>query len=102
MAGYFVLAVLAAFGALSVLWALFGWLLPVCDAEWLLCPGEAGKCSFIYLYLWLRWAGIVKCPLILADLGLSDAERAQLKEEGIEIYSLAQLSERLGIGANTN
>ncbi|MGN0978348.1 MAG: hypothetical protein ACI4PH_09870 [Faecousia sp.] len=101
MAGYLVLAVLAAFGVLSLLWALFGWLLPVCREGWILCPGKPGELSNVYVYLWLRSMGIVKCPLILADLGLSEKERAWLTEKGIEICSLAELSERLGIGAET-
>lgn len=99
MAGDLLLAVLAAFGVLSVLWALFGWLLPVCDAQWLLGPGQPGSLGFVYLYLWLRWVGLVRCPLILADLGLSDAERVWLENKGIELYSLEELPERLGIGA---
>lgn len=102
MAGYFLLAVLAAFGVLSVLWALFGWLLPVCREGWLLYPGRTGKLPFVYLYLWLRGMGLVKCPLILADFGLGEKERERLREKGIEIYSLKELPERLGIGAEAN
>lgn len=101
MAGYLVLAVLAAFGVLSLLWAMFGWLLPVCREGWMLCPGKPGDLSTVYVYLWLRSMGIVKCPLILADLGLSREERIRLTEKGIEICSLVELSERLGIGAET-
>ncbi len=99
MAGYFLVAVLAAFGALSALWAAFGWLLPVCSSGWLVCPGRPGTLFFVPLYLWLRWAGLVRCPLILADMGLDDDQRAQLERKGIEIYSLEELSERLRIGA---
>jgi len=102
MTGYFLLALLAAFGVLSVFWALFGWLLPVCREGWLLYPGRPGKLSFVYLYLWLRGMGLVKCPLILADLGLSGKERLDLAEKGIEIYGLTELPERLGIGAEAN
>ena len=101
MAGYLVLAVLAAFGVLSLLWAMFGWLLPVCREGWILCPGRTGDLAAVYVYLWLRSMGIVRCPLVLADLGLSGEERTRLTEKGIEICSLAELSERLGIGAET-
>lgn len=102
MAGYFWIAALAAFGLLSVLWALFGWLLPACRRGWLLYPGRSEDLSFVGIYLWLRGMGIVRCPLILADLGLSDAEKQRLSEKGIEICSPSELPERLGIGAEPN
>ena len=102
MAGYICIGGLAAFGLLSLMWALFGWLLPVCREGWVLCPGETGKLSFVYVYLWLRGMGLVKCPLILADMGLDDAEKARLTDKGIEICSLAELPARLGIGAEAN
>ena len=102
MAGYVWIAALAAFGLLSVLWALFGWLLPVCRRGWLLYPGRSEDLSFVAVYLWLRSMGIVRCPLILADLGLSDAEKRRLTEKGIEIYSPSELPERLVIGAEPN
>lgn len=102
MAGYFLLAVLAAFGLLSLMWALFGWLLPACREGWVLCPGETGKLSFVNVYLWLRGMGLVKCPLILVDMGLEEAEKDRLTDEGIEICSLAELPARLGIGAEAN
>lgn len=81
VAGYYLLAVLAAFGTLSAAWALFGWLLPVCREGWLLYPGRPGGLTFVYLYLWLRGMGFIRCPLILADLGLSETERTWLAEK---------------------
>ena len=102
MAGYVWIAVLAAFGLVSVLWALFGWLLPVCRRDWLLCPGRPGEPGFVPVYLWLRGMGIVRCPLILLDLGLSDMEKRDLAAKGIELYGPSELSERLGIGAEPN
>lgn len=99
MAGYFLIGMLAAIGALSVLWALFGWLLPVCGRGWILCPAEPDRPGFVPVYLWLRSLGLVKCPLILADLGLSRKQREYFTEKGIEICSLEELPERLGIGA---
>ncbi len=101
VAGYYLLAVLAAFGTLSAAWALFGWLLPVCREGWLLYPGRPGGLTFVYLYLWLRGMGFIRCPLILADLGLSETERTWLAEKGIEICGLSELPERLGIGAES-
>lgn len=99
MAGDFLIGVLAAIGGLSVLWALLGWLLPVCGRGWILCPAEPDWPGFVPVYLWLRSLGLVKCPLILVDLGLSQKQREYFAEKGIEIYSLEELPERLGIGA---
>lgn len=99
MAGYFLIGVLAAIGGLSVLWALLGWLLPVCRKGWLLYPAGSEQTEFVPVYLWLRSLGLVKCPLILVDLGLSQGQRERFAEKGIEIYSLEELPERLGIGA---
>ena len=99
MGWYFLLAALAAFGTLSILWILFGWLLPPTDQGWLLCPGRSGELSFVHIYLWLRELGLVRCALTVADLGLTEEEHAWLAEKGIESCSLDRLRERLGIGA---
>lgn len=101
MAGTFVVAVLAGFGFLSLLWALFGWLLPVCREGWLLCPGRTEYLSLVWLYLWLRETGLVKCPLIVVDYGLLPCERSRLTGRGIEICGLSELPDRLGMGAKT-
>ncbi len=96
------LSVFAAFGLVCALWAMFGFLLPVCREGWLLYPGRTGKLTFVQVYLWLRGMGLLRCPLILADLGLSETERKCLENQGIEIYSPAELPQRLTIGAETN
>ncbi len=101
MVWYFLIGALSALGAFGVLWAAFGWLLPVCRGRWLVYPAEPGDMGFVPVYLWLRSVGLVNCPLILADLGLSPKQRAYLTKKGIEIYSLSELPERLGIGAET-
>ncbi len=93
MAGNFLLAVLAAFGAVSVLWALFGGLLPSVKRGWLLYPGDG--LAFAYLYLWLRWIGLVRCPLVVADLGLSQEDRRWLEERGIQVWSCERLMQRI-------
>jgi len=95
----FVVAVLAGFGCLSLLWALFGWLLPVCREGWLLCPGKKECLPLVWLYLWLRGAGLIKCPLIVVDYGLFPPERCRLEARGIEICGLSELSDRLRMGA---
>lgn len=66
MTGYFVLAVLAALGLLSVLWALLGWLLPGGRGCVLVCYGtpDPGICS---RYRWLRSTGLLGCPLVAVD-----------------------------------
>lgn len=101
MAGCFLITVLAAFGCLSVLWAAFGWLLPVCREGCLVYQGRPGAPGFLPAYLWLRSMGLVRCTLIVVDLGFEEPERTYLTEQGIEIYSLEELPQRLGIGANT-
>lgn len=95
MSWSFVVAVLAGFGVLSVLWAIFGWLLPVCREGWLLCPGRKECLSLVWLYLWLRGMGIVKCPLIVIDYGMPPQERDDLTAKGIEICGLSELADRL-------
>lgn len=97
-----ILAVLAAFGVLSICWALFGWFLPACQDGWLLFPGKSGSCGFVGIYLWLRGAGILKCPLVLADFDLSEPEKRFFQDQGIEVRSLAELPDCLGIGADVN
>lgn len=102
MAWYFLVGTLAAFGALCALWVSFGWLLSACRDGCLVYFGQRGKPGFVGIYLWLRDLGAVRCPLIVVDWGFTEAEREYLDQHGIERYSLAELPERLGIGANTN
>lgn len=99
MAGLIILAVLAAFGAFSVLWALFGFLLPgqrgmtmVC-----LCRGEGEDEPILRHYGWLRDWGFVRCPLLLVDCGMSEDERDRLLKgrSGIEICTQEELASRL-------
>lgn len=102
MAGYICFGALAAFGLLSVLWVLFGWLLPGSGEGWILFPGKPGKLHFVTRYLWLKGLGLVSCPLILMDLGLTEQERQWLSSKEIEIYSRDEVLSRLGIGAESN
>lgn len=99
MGGYFLVAVLAAFGTFSALWAMFGFLLPTVRRGWLVCPGYGDCLTFAYVYLWLRGMGLVCCPLVVADLGLSDEERTFLGEKDIEVCPPEELLHRLELGA---
>lgn len=63
MAGYMILGFLAAFGGLSLLWTMLGWLLPSGKGLVLVCaglpdPGVLGR------YRWLRGMGFLNCPLV--------------------------------------
>ncbi len=80
-------AVLAGFGVLTLLWALFGWLLPVCREGWVLCPGKAGRLEAVYALLWLRWMGLLRCRLLVLDRGLAEGEKSWLLRKNVEIYS---------------
>lgn len=95
MIGYLVVAVLAAFGVVALVWAVCGGLLPGCRGDWILCPGRSRQLAFVYVYLWLRWAGIVTCPLIVVDVGLRRQEQEWLAKKGIEVCSGSDLPQWL-------
>ena len=87
MAAFIVITVLAAFGGFCVLWTIFGTLLPgqrgaaaVC-----LCKSGAAEEPMIRRYLWLYNTGLVRCPLLLVDCGLTEQERASLLRRGHSI-----------------
>lgn len=97
MAAWIVLCVLAAFGALSVLWALFGFLLPGQRGAAVVClcrPGGREE-AVIRRYRWLRDLGLVRSPLLLVDCGLTEAEKSRLHKQGVELCEMAELTARL-------
>lgn len=96
MAGYILLGFLAAFGALSALWAIFGWLLPANRKGLLIYVGDETG-FFVRRYLWLRGLGLISCPLILTEP--VNCDRDILLTQEIEICSPEELALRLGIGA---
>lgn len=100
MAWYIIVGVLAAFGTVSALWAMLGWLLPAGKQGTLIFAGKADAGAFARRYLWLRGAGFLSCPLIVVEP--EDCDEAWLAEKGIEICTLEELSFRLGIGAEEN
>ena len=60
---YVLLGALAAYGALSALWAAFGWLLPGLRGCTLVCiglPEEGARRR----YRWLRGLGLLECPFL--------------------------------------
>lgn len=94
---YICIGALAAFGAFSVLWCIFGSMLPKTGGV-ILCTDEPNVLLLARRYLWLRDLGLIRCPLIVADRGLSMTERIWLEDHGIEICSPEALPARLGIG----
>lgn len=63
MVGYLVIGILAAFGVLAMLWAIFGSMLPDCRGCALVCwdvPDE----GIVSRYWWLTGVGLLRCPLI--------------------------------------
>jgi len=96
MAGCFLLGTLAAFGALSLLWALFGWLLPAASGCAVVFYGAA-EGEIFTVFKWLRSLGLLKCPVLVvteeALSGLPDVEYCtgeellpRLKEERNRYY----------------
>ena len=99
MATLIILAVLAAFGVLSVMWTLFGFLLPgqrgtvmVC-----LCRGDGEEEPVLRHYGWLRDLGFVRCPLLLVECGITEEERTRplsLRQD-VEICTMEELPSKL-------
>ena len=91
---YVLIGFLAAYGALSVLWAALGWLLPGmkgCMRVYLGRPGE-GICR---RYRWLRGLGLMDCPLLAVT---EEAETEEIEVCGPEnlLSRLAWEAERFG------
>lgn len=97
MASLIVLCVLAAFGALSVLWGLFGLLLPGQRGTVTvhLCRGREE--AAVRRCRWLRDMGLLHSRLILVDSGLSEEERSALCGRccDVEFCTMAELTARL-------
>ncbi len=89
MAGYAILGLLAAFGLLSVMWTIFGALLPGAEGAAVVIYGRAEEARFWRL-LWLRSLGLLHCPLLMV---VEEGESAPLPE--IEICSREALLSRL-------
>ena len=98
VAGYIVLGTLAAFGLVSALWVLYGFLLSDDRCGELYAPARPGvtEDSFARRYLWLRELGLLREELTMVDLGISDGERDWLAERGVRICTPEKLAERMG------
>lgn len=99
MLGYICLGTLAAFGLLSGLWALFGWLLPGSRGSALLFLCRPGKdVSWVLArYRWLRDLGLIRGPLLIIGSSLSpqEQERIRQRHRDVEFWNPEELSSRL-------
>ena len=89
MAGYVLLAFLAALGLLSAMWALAGWLLPSGQGAVLVCL-ELPDPGVLSRYRWLRGMGLISCPLV----AVTETGRGQALRD-TEICSREELLPRL-------
>lgn len=94
---WIVIGMLAAFGALCALWALSGFLLPHQDGgvTVCVCRGDGKEEPLIHRYRWLQGMGLIHCPLILLDGGLSEADKARLTRQGLTVCDKADLTARV-------
>ena len=99
MAWYIIiLGVLAAFGLLCALWALFGWCFGSDRGGILLCfCREEVHPRLLTRYRLLHRFGLLRCPLILIDSPLSPQARRILRRAHPEVdfCTLEELSARL-------
>lgn len=99
MVAWIVLAVLAAFGVLSVMWALFGFLLPGQRGTVMvyMCQGSEETEPVLRHYGWLRDMGFIRCPLLLVECGITEAERTRLLSlrQDVEICTMEELPSKL-------
>lgn len=98
MVWYFVIGVLAAFGMICILWMLYGGLLGRTQGGVLVCLCDGSREEALLLrYSQLRSAGLLCCPLILADSSLSLREQEILcrRHPGVEFCTMEQLPQRL-------
>lgn len=87
---WWILGVLAAFGAFCALWAAFGWLLPVWRGCVLvcICKGQTEEARALLCWRWLRGLGLIKAPLLMVGSGLS-------ADPDVEFCTLEALPSRL-------
>ena len=80
MAGSFIFAALAAWGLLSGLWAILGWLLPSGQGCVMVCYGEP-DIGIISRWKWLTGLGLLRCPLIAVAAGQTEETEISTGEE---------------------
>ncbi len=81
MAAWIPWIVMSAFGLVCVLWVLIGLFLPVRRgaAMVLLCRGDADEVMLAARYTWLYDLGLIHCPLVLVDCGMTLTQQKQLQ-----------------------
>ena len=84
----FVVGTLCAFGALSAVWALLGWVLPGPKGCVLVCFGAPDE-AILAKSKWLRGLGLLDCPLLVV------AEPGTRVPDGTEICGREELLSRL-------
>ena len=103
-----ILSLLAVFGLLGLGWLLFGRILaPVGGRFCAVVPGTGdggGLEQSVRGLLWLRGGGLMKCPVVIVDCGLSDQGKAVaaalvLWEPGIATCTAEELPRHLHIFA---
>lgn len=90
MAGTVFLGALAAFGVLSVLWALLGWLLPDGKGTAVVCWGEPDD-GILSRVKWLRSVGLLQSPLLIVAEDRGNCRQS----DDMEYCSPGQLLSRL-------
>ena len=94
MGWYVLVGALAAYGALSALWAGLGWLLPGlkgCAVVYMGRPGEGIRRR----YRWLRGLGLIDCPFLAVTDGAQSEEMEVCGSETL-LSRLAWEAERFG------
>lgn len=97
MAGYVILGVLAAFGALCILWLLCGLLLPRPRGGRLVYfAPNTNEELVLRRYFWLRDLGFVRCVLVLVDSRLDPVRQGKITEkcQSVRFYTRAQWIEQ--------
>lgn len=92
-----VICVLAGFGLLSLLWAVFGWLLSGGRELSAVCYGCDGREeAALRRYNFLRGLGLIRGPLLIIDAGLTDTEKSCLRRMGqdVRIVTWEELQEQ--------
>lgn len=90
-----IMVILAAFGALCVLWVGFGWLVsPPRKMVMIYLGPEDGAEAAIRCHNWMRGVGLIEGQLIIIGDGLPE-NQCQLLRKNSEICTMAQIQTRL-------
>ena len=89
MVWYILFGFFAAFGLLSAIWTLLGFLLPAkCQCSLLLLCDPEEELAMLQRLLWLRDLGFLRCKICLSGRSLSEEQRQTLLQryQNIEFY----------------